>query len=434
MDTHIRGVLERFARHTKHKEAQLECADDISLLLKKYVALHVGDPRVPPSAFYPYVSDDYNMLSLRTHAPPLNTYATTLCMDSDLTVFIMKNGSVPPEARDMDSTYMATESLFQGFRDVVFPTPVGQEQWATATRPNQWKERGYFFSLLSSRDKTNFRDLVRAIHDADIAESERVGEAHKQDLERIYTALKGYGDIVPRRDDAVAVAAEIGTMISRFKFSPESLGTLFDDLETESPSPSSPLGGNKPDEDVVVGGGDTFPKIVTLKMPADRKEWKDADFRTLPVITQYKGNVGLSKMFSTRKAVKQMLLSQILTGETADLKPEAYDMTRILGSQQTKLPGPKSYSASEWATLMSALDGMHNATESVVILRSPHSVELATLLPGPVDFPQLLNAALTLCGSKEHWKVDGVTDRALASFMRRNPHLSREIVEATLFM
>jgi len=424
----VRSVLERFAQHSKHREAQLSTINGIGSLLKKYVAVHMGG-ELTADQIYPYVSEDYGELALRTHNPRLDAYATTLNMDPGVFVFIMKHGATPKISEELDEAHMAAESIFQGFKCDLFPA--GGEDWAVAAKADRWRDRGYFFATLCSRNKVGFRNLIRAVHNCDVKDVN--GHAHQQEFERIHVKLRDFR-ILPVEDDLVAATAEIGTMISAFSFQPDALQELLD-LETEhvvKPLTKAPVTEKQvtPPETVSIGA-DIGPD----------GRWNDAHFRNMPVVIAYKSAVGISRMFSTRKAMKQMLLGALALNESL------YTLGPILGSRQRTLPDyarTAKYTPSQWAALISAVDHFSGIVPKTR-MRSQQCLELCAVLGSGTNLRPLLKAALTVHGVadmaqvKARWnavwpenQMTATMERDCSNYLKRNPKPDWEVAQAIL--
>ena len=68
---HVKTILETFGQHTRQNDEELL---DTSKIAQKYLAVHIGGV-VPTELAYNCISNDYNAMRLRTHNPPLATYA-----------------------------------------------------------------------------------------------------------------------------------------------------------------------------------------------------------------------------------------------------------------------------------------------------------------------------------------------------------------------
>lgn len=408
MDVGVRDTLRTFASNTGHRERELEDANGITSLIKKYIVVHMGAlgrGKVPVGVeqLYPYVSDDYEQVAMRTHNPPLYMYATSANpLDKQTFIFIMKNGATPTASVEADPKHQKKEPLFQHFRDDVFPLRNKAESWEYSTRSNRWKERAYFFAKASSFHKNSFRGLVTAIHNDGVDPSKQQCSEHSNELERIYSRLKTY-ELVPESDNAEVVAQEIGSMVAEFSFEPEILQDLFG-LESEAHK-SGLTTLNEEMDTCVVEQTSVAVRDVEIKAPVGQ-EWDDKYFRTLPIVMQYKSNAGLNNVFSSKKAVKQMLAGALFNNAEKDSLQVPITM---LGRKQKTLPEvatKTNYTPTEWGSLMHSVDQLVDpATHYIFTKQSMDLVELLEPDQNNLTTSNVIKAILTVHGAKDEPQV-----------------------------
>lgn len=140
-------ILQSFALHLQLSASECE---DASAVAQRYLAIHVNV--VPTIGAYANIADDFRVVELRTHNPPINVYSQKGVIDVPTFVYLMS--SIPNDTKKPKRM-----EAFSQFVDEFFPRIQGEERWKQISRPNQWKEKATFLAL-------NFKDykLMEAIH------------------------------------------------------------------------------------------------------------------------------------------------------------------------------------------------------------------------------------------------------------------------------
>jgi hypothetical protein len=163
-----------FAKHTRQSEDEMR---DVTKLAQKWLAVHTA-PLV-----YAQIAGDYALLALRTHSPPLQSYALS-GFDVPTFVAVLKTGLESNEPIDAD----AVGPAFAQFCAALFPTPAAEEKWEKYTRRDHWKRAGYF---LAAQRPTQFYPLAQAVYFSDIAQSQAT-RAQLDDMADLATRITRY--------------------------------------------------------------------------------------------------------------------------------------------------------------------------------------------------------------------------------------------------
>ncbi len=266
----MQDVLASFAAHTRQSEEERQ---DVAGLLKKYVAVHIAGPVV-----YSHIASDYNVLSLRTHTPPLQSYGMQP-IDTATFLNCMKHVDPSPEtARHMHA--------FGHFCDTLFPVPVGQEAWIEYERKEEGQKKRAYFIALNFKDRPNFYNIVNSIAG---------GGESKPTVDRIYSQLCKYNvpkHLVPH------VAEEIGTMLSTVSL-PEKM----------EPIECAEHGKRETEEEAEER--EERPHVEARQIEFVNSSISVQVSAEHPLIDDYRRKVVLPPTFPRSKLVKQMILSSI---------------------------------------------------------------------------------------------------------------------------
>lgn len=164
MDTaSVKETLHAFASHTGFKRPLL----DVNGLTQKYVTVHLRSAH--PALVYPYIGDDYTLLKLRTHSPPLDAYTEDRDIDPIAFAYVMKHGY---ENRPLTEEEMIQFPSLQHLKENLMPKPVGEEAWKDYERDDHWKARAYLIGL-QWKNTAAFPDIVQAVYGPRSTQEER---------------------------------------------------------------------------------------------------------------------------------------------------------------------------------------------------------------------------------------------------------------------
>lgn len=188
--------LQKFANHTRHRPPR---DGDLSVLGRKWMVTHVA-PSSPET--YAFIANDYDLVRVRTHSPPLASYAeSSHPVDVDTFVWVTKNGY--PNGRPLTMEEEQQWPALAQFRDTLWPKPVDQEAWQPFERKDHWKERAYFLAAAGAcKNRPQFHALVERIYSEDVP----VSPLTKDAVSDLYTRILR---IVPEPSPY-----EIGTLIA----------------------------------------------------------------------------------------------------------------------------------------------------------------------------------------------------------------------------
>jgi hypothetical protein len=303
------ATLKAFATHTRH-----EIDDESpSKLAQKWLAVHVRS--APAALVYTHISNDYALVNLRTHEPPLSSYHMGAALDPATFVYVMKTGY--PRLQPI--------AEFGAFRDALFPKPADQEQWVDYYRDTHWKERAYYMAVQCGTPYA----LVEAVTWEDVvAEGASASQQQKDAASNMYTRLLRHARLHP--DQAYGAAQEVGSLIGQLALPLESIK-----LETEEI------------EENVLGVGDHGPPVKE-----EMSEAAVSDITFAPPAVEhcfpqpvdcsvYRKAACLPPSFATHKLVKQMILARV--GASAP--------TDVLARSQIALAPRSSVDAGLWEAL-----------------------------------------------------------------------------------
>ena len=282
---HVKSVLEQFGQHTRQSDTELL---DTSKIAQKYVALHIGG-MVPTEFVYDCVSNDYNAVGLRTHNPPLKTYAQHGKIDVPTFIQAMQSISRP---------LSTAAPVFSQFQRRFFSKPKDQEKWAWLERPNQWKEAAAYVAM-TMHTSPKFGELVDQLALPSNVDRQNLTEFLKQN-----------------KDKVAQIATEVGTLLKQIQ--------MQDNLFLGTPIPvQSAL--------VVDGAYKTSSSPLNAGLITLNKKGSTSSKTSLRSLRErmepYRQRAGLNKTFKTEKLAKQIMISALNV-------PDHTVPTAILGSHQ----------------------------------------------------------------------------------------------------
>lgn len=149
-------TLQNFALHIQLTASECENA---SAVAHRYLAIHVNV--VPTIGAYASVADDFRVVELRTHNPPIKVYSQNGNINIATYIYLMS--SIPNDTKKPRRL-----EAFSQFSDEFFPRVEGEEKWKHISRPNQWKEKATFLAL-NFKNASNLYGLIEAIHGKEVA-------------------------------------------------------------------------------------------------------------------------------------------------------------------------------------------------------------------------------------------------------------------------
>lgn len=281
-------VLRNFADHTRMSDAERANTSGVA---QRYLALHVD--QAPRAAVYAFVASDYQALELRTYSPPLDVAYTKQELDVETLKFICKN--------NLNKPHEVEGGVYEAFRKAVLPRPVGEEQWRTLERPDQWKELAYFLGSPHMVESI-YHDPKTTWSRADNAEAYAIMDHMKQ--------VGTFG-----ASNQMAVAKEIGIMISNIVL-PIGLLNLSEKQQRMSPRAAIEAAER--------------PKVIEIKLAPEESLVQVESLRLR--LEGFRKRTGLPATVETKRLVKQLLFS------LAEAPIGASQVKATLGPFQKDLP------------------------------------------------------------------------------------------------
>lgn len=273
MYSHIKGVLQDFSDHIRLSDATP------TEIVQKYLAL--GCNVVPTQCVYDSISSDYKWIEMRTHNPPVHTYANEKTAPIDIATFteVIKQGYPSTIQKQVLGE-------FNHFVDTVILAPQGrldQERWIEACRKDKWRDVALFLGL-SYKENPKFYQLLKTI-----TESDNVSSLHKSMVE-----------YKPR--DKQTMASDIATLIKSIQLPPSFVDAL-DTAPHMTPNTQSPT----PLVSQTQVGPTQF-KFVQSEQP--NVVIPIETLRT-PVMEAYRKRAGLTPIVETKRIAQQMLVAAL---------------------------------------------------------------------------------------------------------------------------
>jgi hypothetical protein len=324
MAEHARENLQKFALHIQLTANECE---DASAVARRYIALHVNV--VPTSHVYSAIASDYKVVELRTHNPPIKSYAMKANVDIPTYVYVMQ--TIP------DDTVRPAKRLeaFTRFSEELFPRPKGEERYKYITRPNQWKEKATFVAL-NFKNSANLLDLMETLH----------GKAKATDM---FKRVRSYQD--PK---AVEMQQDFSEILKQIAIPAEDMVLL---SKAQLPAPQPPIQVAAPVEVLPMA------KVLVTKTSVASKTLDDIR----PSMEAYRKRAGLNATVSTTKIAKQMLYAAL--GTPVSNLPDG-----VLGTFQKELTPLK---IDEVSVALDSIDAFQNV--ELDANSSAYLVALATL-------------------------------------------------------
>jgi len=277
-------MLAKFATHTRQSTAERE---DTCTLAKKWLALQCN--LAPAPHVYAHIAHDYPLLELRTHEPPITTYATGR-MPIDEKTFVWVTSHLP-------SVYTMERQgeALSHFVDTFFPRPIGEEAWVKhKNNQDGWKPAAYFLAL-NCRDNAKFYSLVEAIHGAGASAAGTTTD--KSAAADLFSQLKHYKPL-----EGSVSAKELGELISLVDISPEAIecgvcdggGSAAPVADTEPPQEEEEV----PDES---------PLAQQAEIHRPLRTW--AELRRDPLLQEYRRVASLPPTYPVEKLAESLLVS-----------------------------------------------------------------------------------------------------------------------------
>lgn len=283
-------VLRTFCDHTRMSDQQRA---DVTKIAQRYVALHAV------SGAYAFVSSDYNALELRTYDPPLAEAYSHGSINVDTLKFICKN--------NVNKPLVIEGGAYEAFLKAVVPRPVGEEQWKTAERPDQWKELAYFLGTPA---------MVESIyHDP----KEKWSKADNAEVYAIRDHMKSFA--LHDASASAPLAREIGAMISHIEL-PADLIDLSETLHLP------PL----PKAEVKPLLYEPLPVTIKLVEAGLQPPFEGWTLEALAPLEDFRKQTGLPVTVFKQRLIKQYLFS------LAGVPVNSSQVKSVLGPHQKALP------------------------------------------------------------------------------------------------
>lgn len=388
------SALFAFARHTRQSEDETR---NVTKLAQKWLAIHTA-PLV-----YAQVASDYALLALRTHSPPLQSYAAG-GFDVPTFVAVLKTGLQSNEP--IDAT--AVGPAFAQFCEAIFPTPAGEEKWEKFTRNDHWKKAGYF--LAAAQRPTQFYPLVEAVYFSDLASSnggQKPTRAQLDDMADLATRITRYtsqhmkeGSVSPK---------ELGNLISMIKMPPvvvinhvAAAAEVDDEEEHERES--------------VHLHNEAQIHFVSSSSSAAAK---DDAVRKNEAAQAYRKSAGLNVTFSSQKLAKQIVLAALgLTGKEGMCEP-------LLAKQQEAFVSlATAPQKSDWDVLLS--EAITCDPSMSLDLKDPALVAFFLAKPSENARAFLRDVVLFRLGQE----VEGIDERFKKRHLKIYPDTPESVIKA----
>lgn len=271
-----------FAKHTRQSEDEMR---DVTKLSQKWLAVHTA-PLV-----YAQIAGDYALLALRTHSPPLQSYALS-GFDVPTFVAVLKTGLESNEPIDAD----AVGPAFAQFCAALFPTPVAEEKWEKYTRRDHWKRAGYF---LAAQRPTQFYPLAQAVYFSDIAHSQAT-RAQLDDMADLATRITRY---TLQHMQSVS-PKELGNLIALVQ-----MPTVVVINQPAAPS-SEPIGCEEEEEEEYQQQEQIESSCISFVSSSIPNE-EEQQPMAAAVVKEYRLGAGLNVTVSPVRLAKQMVLAAL---------------------------------------------------------------------------------------------------------------------------